>query len=56
MSIAEQQEVKKQYFNKATRYIDNARENLKNAKKEGNIYRDRKYVRAACEKINPLTH
>jgi hypothetical protein len=48
MSIIEQQEVKKQYFNEATRYIDNARENLKNARKEGNIYRDRKYVRAAC--------
>jgi hypothetical protein len=48
MSITEQQEVKEQYFNEATRYIENARENLKNAKKEGNIYRDRKYVWAAC--------
>jgi hypothetical protein len=48
MSIFEQQEVKEKYYNEASRYIDNARENLKNAKKEGNIYRDRKYVRAAC--------
>ena len=48
MSATEQQEVREKYFTEATRYIENARENLKNAQKEGNIYRDRKYVRAAC--------
>ena len=48
MSIDEQQELKKQYYDEAVRYINNARENLKNAKKEGNVYCDRKYVRAAC--------
>ena len=48
MSATEQQEVREKYFTEATRYIENARENLKNAQKDGNIYRDRKYVRAAC--------
>jgi hypothetical protein len=48
MSITEQQELKEKYFNEATRYMDNAREYLKNAQKEGNIYRDQKYVRSAC--------
>jgi uncharacterized protein (UPF0332 family) len=28
--------------------MDNAKESLKNAKKEGNIYRDPKYIRTAC--------
>ena len=48
MSITEQQEIKEKYYNEATRYMDNAREYLKSAQKEGNIYRDPKYVRSAC--------
>jgi len=48
MSIEEQQELKARYYGEATRYMDNAREYLKNAKKEGNVYRDVKYVRTAC--------
>jgi len=48
MSIQEQQELKEKYYSEAMRYMDNAREYLKSAKKEGNIYRDAKYVRTAC--------
>ena len=48
MSIEEQQEIKEKYYGEAVRYMDNAREYLKNAKKEGNVYRDPKYVRTAC--------
>ena len=48
MSIQEQQEVKEKYYGEAIRYMDNAREYLKNAKKEDKIYRDVKYVRTAC--------
>jgi len=48
MSANEQQEVRKQYYGEAMRYMDNAREYLKSAKKEDNIYRDAKYVKTAC--------
>jgi hypothetical protein len=48
MSTTEQQELKEMYYNEAIRYMDNAKEYLKNAQKEGNIYRDPKYVRSAC--------
>jgi len=48
MSIVEQQELKEKYYSEATRYMENARENLKKAQKEGNIYIDPKYVRSAC--------
>ena len=48
MSVEEQEQIKEKYYSEAIRYMDNARENLKNAKKEGNIYRDPKYVRSAC--------
>ena len=48
MSIQEQQELKEKYYNEAMRYMDNAKEYLKNAKKDGNVYRDPKYVRTAC--------
>ena len=44
MSIQEQYT----YYNEATRYMDNAKEYLKNAQKEGNFYHDSKYVRTAC--------
>ena len=48
MLIQEQQELKEKYYGEAMRYMDNAKEYLKQAKKEGNVYRDRKYVRTAC--------
>ena len=48
MSMQEQQELKEQYYGEAMRYMDNAKEYLKQAKKEGKMYRDRKYVRTAC--------
>ena len=48
MSVDEQNQIKEKYHGEATRYMDNAKEYLKNAKKEGNFYRDSKYVRTAC--------
>ena len=48
MSIQEQQQLKEKYYGEAMRYMENAGEYLKNAKKEGKIYRDPKYVRTAC--------
>jgi uncharacterized protein (UPF0332 family) len=48
MSIQEQETVKETYYGEATRYMDNAKEDLKMAKKEDNYYHDTKYVRRAC--------
>ena len=48
MSIQEQELVKERYYSEAVRYMDNAKEYLKNAKKEGNFYHDSKYVKTAC--------
>ncbi|MDR2232481.1 MAG: DUF5618 family protein [Tannerella sp.] len=48
MSLAEQQNVREKYYAEATRYMENAREYLKSAQKEGSFYRDQKYVRTAC--------
>ena len=48
MSIQEQQKIREKYYSEAMRYMDNAKEYLKNAKKEGKYYRDPKYVRTAC--------
>ena len=48
MSITEQELLKETYYNEATRYMDNANECLKKAKKEDNYYHDQKYVRMAC--------
>jgi len=48
MSAQEQQEIKEKYFSEATRYMDNAGEFLKKAKKEGKFYHDPKYVKIAC--------
>ena len=48
MSVQEQEQTKKEYYSEAMRYMDNAREYLKNAKKEGGFYLDRKYVKTAC--------
>jgi len=48
MSVDEQNQIKEKYHGEAIRYMDNAKEYLKNAQKEGNYYRDIKYVRTAC--------
>ena len=48
MSIQEQQTIKKKYYHEATRYMDNAKECLRKAKKEGKYYQDPKYVKMAC--------
>ena len=48
MSVQEQQEIREKYYSEATRYMSNANEFLKKAKKEGNYYRDPKYVKIAC--------
>ena len=48
MSIQEQQKIKEKYYGEAMRYMDNAKEYLKSARKEGKFYNDKKYVRTAC--------
>jgi len=48
MSIEEQQALKEKYYSEAVRYMDNAKECLSKAKKEGSYYNDQKYVRMAC--------
>ena len=48
MSIQEQQSIKEKYYSEAVRYMDNARDFLKKAKKEGKYYNDPKYVKIAC--------
>ena len=48
MSAVEQESVKEQYYSEAIRYMDNAKECLKKAKKEDDYYQDPKYVRMAC--------
>jgi hypothetical protein len=48
MSIKEQTEIKTRYFNEAIRYMDNAKETLKKAGKDGDFYKDVKYVKTAC--------
>ena len=48
MSIREQEKVKEKYYNEAMRYMDNAKECLQKAQKEGNFYNNRKYVKMAC--------
>lgn len=47
MSIKEQKEVKQKYYAEAMRYMDNAKETLKKAGKEGKYYQDEKYVKTA---------
>jgi len=48
MSVLEQQELREKYYGEAIRYMSNAKEYLRNAQKEGNYYRDTKYVKTAC--------
>lgn len=47
MSIKEQQEIKQKYHAEAMRYMENAEETLKKARKEGKYYQDEKYVKTA---------
>jgi hypothetical protein len=48
MSVDEQQKVKETYYGEAVRYMDNANDFLKKAKKDGKFYQDPKYVKIAC--------
>ena len=48
MSLQEQESIKETYYNEAVRYMDNAKECLKKAKKDESYYNDQKYVRMAC--------
>ena len=48
MSQHEQEALKETYYNEAIRYMDNAKEDLKKAKKEDDYYQDTKYVKMAC--------
>jgi hypothetical protein len=48
MSLQEQEAIREKYYNEAVRYINNAKEDLKKAKKEEDYYNDKKHVRRAC--------
>ena len=48
MSVKEQEKIQEKYYSEAMRYMDNAKESLKKANKEGKFYRDTKYVSVAC--------
>jgi len=48
MSIQEQQELKKRYYDDALRYMKNAKECLQKTSIEYNRYNDPKYVKMAC--------
>jgi len=48
MSVNEQNQIKEKYHSEAMRYMDNAIECLKKAKKDGRYYTDPKYVKMAC--------
>ena len=48
MATQEQQIVKEKYYSEAIRYMDNANDFLKKAKKEGKFYHNQKYVKIAC--------
>jgi len=48
MSIEEQIKIKTDYYNEAIRYMENAKDTLKKAGKDGIFYKDKKYVKTAC--------
>ena len=48
MSLQEQQNLKERYYSDAIRFMENAKECLTKAKKEGKYYNDHKYVKMAC--------
>lgn len=47
MGTAEQNIIKAEYYKEAIRYMDNAKETLKKAGKEDDLYKDSKYVKTA---------
>jgi hypothetical protein len=48
MSHEEQQKIREKYYTEAIRYMDNAKETLRKAGKEDNLYKDEKNVKTAC--------
>ena len=48
MSVQEQESLKERYYGEAIRYMENAKECLSKAKKDGKFYHDIKYVKMAC--------
>ena len=48
MSNEEKQKLTQKYYVEAIRYMDNAKESLQKAGKEGKLYQDEKYVKTAC--------
>jgi hypothetical protein len=48
MTVQGQEQARAAYYGEAMRYMDNAKGCLQNARKEGNYYRDPKYVKMAC--------
>jgi len=48
MTTGEQQIFLKKEHAEAVRYMNNAKETLQKAKRDGNYYTDKKYVRTAC--------
>jgi hypothetical protein len=48
MSTIEQQKLREKSYAEAIHYMDNAKETLKKAGKDGNFYGSKKYVRSAC--------
>jgi len=47
MSIEEQKAIKTEYYSESIRYMDNAKEFLKTAGKDGKYYQDSKYTKVA---------
>jgi hypothetical protein len=47
MSVEEKNEIKRSAYAEALRYMDNAKDALRKAKKNGKYYTDPKYVRTA---------
>jgi hypothetical protein len=43
-----QEQIRQAYYTEAIRYMDNAKDVLQKAQKDGKYYRDKKYVRIAC--------
>ena len=48
MSVQELEELQEKHYTEALRFMDNAKDCLKKAQKDGNYYRDTKYVKMAC--------
>ena len=48
MTSDEQLKLKTEYYNEAIRYMDKAKDVLKNAKKQDDLFQDVKYVKMAC--------